>query len=282
MAARISITVLMFLVAIPIGLEFVIYDAAHSFKQLKRMRGFWISWASSTWVSFLGMATVEWATRLLDRQWSWRSAWLIRSLLQVTVGVLVPLAIVVAWNAGFFYRRGVTLDLEAYFESEFWLAAILLIVFNAICCLVLWHDRNAKRAARNYGVQWGHDVPASSEDASSAEALAKEKGVDLADLIANAAYIEVSVRTCIVYRMDGGQEVYAMTLDAMEAIVTGPHLCRIHRQHIVHRQSIAQVDKNLAKHACTVSLTKPYSGMQLKVGPTYLQPFFKWMESEGG
>ena len=143
---RIIVLGVLFLLAIPIGLEFVIYDTPYPFGQLRQLPGFWLSWGSSSGVSFVAMVVVACATCLLHRQWPWPSDVLTRLMLQVAIGVLIPLAIVVAWNAGFFYRSGATLHLETYFESEFWLTLILLVILNGVCCLVfiLLEDRKIK------------------------------------------------------------------------------------------------------------------------------------------
>ena len=274
---RIIVSVLFFLLAIPIGLEFVLYDAPYSFSELKGMVGFWISWASSTAITFVGMIIVECATRLVNQQWPWNTDWLIRLSVQVAVGVLLPLATVVAWNAGFFYTRDATLNLEPYLESEFWLVVILLVIHNAVCSLllVIWADRKVKGSAG--AMRYTNRM----HTRDNRESLAEKVGIDVSALTNTAAYIEVSGRTCIIYRFDGGKEVYTVTLDAMEIALKGAIFCRIHRKHIVNRKAIAVVETNLAKHACSLSLVEPYTNKSLRVGPAYLNTFLNWMEMGG-
>lgn len=250
---RILVSILLFLLAIPIGLWFLLHDNPFPFNKLKHLWGFWLSWGLSTGIAYLAMTLVEYGTRLL---------------IQFAAGFLIPLAVVVAWNAGVFYGRDTATNLEPYFDSEFWLTLILLLVFNGLCCvvLVLWK------------AHFGRTVIKVGNDA------AKQKGssdvdLDIAHILSVCAYIEVVGRQCKVHRMDGGHEWYGVTMERMGKLLAGPHCCQIFRMHIVARQAIAEIDHHSRKRKCRVKLKAPYADVTLVVGQHYQKDFLKWLES---
>lgn len=275
--------VLLFLLAIPIGLWFVMYDNRFEFKELLPYRGFWLSWGSSAAVAFLALLVVTYTTGWLHSRWPWRGTalrWVAQGALQALLGWAVPLVLLWAWNAGLFYGRGQTLRLEDYAEGEFRVAAILLAVFNVVCCVVLAAWQGIVARVGRMGGAGGADVAALTDEVEDTGAdIVASAGVDVSDLVENCAYIEVSGRTCIVYRMDGGKEAYAMTLDAFERLLDGPQFCRIFRNHIVNRKAIRSWEFVARKRKCTVMLHPPYDGVQLRVGQRYQRAFLKWVDS---
>jgi len=267
------VAMLLFLLAIPVGLWFLLYDNPYPFDRLKRMWGFWSSWASSTGCTFVAMVGVAYLTVQLHRRWPWDKPWATRLALQLGLGVALPLALVLAWNAVFFVERNAVFQLQAYYDAEFRLAAILLVVFNGICAAVLeiWRRLPGRM------VGGGDAVGAEGQEMGNDGREETLPPIDIAYLTANCAYIEVSGRTCVVYRLDGGKELYTITLDAMERLLRGPHFCRIFRNHIVNRKAIRDWEFIARKRKCRVLLHEPYQDVALVVGQHYQKQFLAWI-----
>ncbi len=279
---RTLVSALLFILAIPIGLWFLLHDTEYTFAQLKYHWGFWLSWLFSTLIAFAVMTLGEYATRLLDRHVPWHGNRSKRLGIQLGVGVALPLAVAVAWNAGIFTGREATANLDPYFGSEFWLTALLLLVFNALCCvaLVLWRHLQGLVARAGQAVEQARELKRQADEKlamriTAARTPAKRRRqasgeLDTEHLLAHAAYIEVANHACQVFRSDGGKEVVVGSMDQLEADLAGTDIRRIHRKHMVHRQAIAKLELDRANHRNFVRLAEPYQDVKLRIGETYL------------
>lgn len=223
---RVLVSILLFILAVPIGLWFLLHDSPYPFSKLKYLWGFWLSWVLSTLISFLVMTLGEYATRLLDKNFPWHINWTKRLIIQLGVGVALPLAVAVAWNAGVFTGRKAVMNLESYFGSEFWLTLALLLVFNALCCTVLlvWRHLTGLIARAEETAEQARDLKRQAEErlAMKVEAArdrsvrkkAADSAIDTKHLLQHAAYIESCGHACQVFRFDGTQELVVKRMDA--------------------------------------------------------------------
>lgn len=269
---RILVSALLFVISIPLGLWFVMHDSPYAFKQLKYLWGFYLSWGLSTLVAWGVMTLVEYGTRVADRLLPWRKAAAKRVAVQLGVGVLVPFAFALAWNAGVFSARKAADHLYDYFDSEVWLTLILLLVFNGVCCLVLF--------------LWKGHFGRTVVEVHNEAAKQKDNGgvaIDVAHVLDVCAYVEYigSSRQCKVNRMDGTHEWYGVPLEHMEQLLKGPQCCRIFRNHIVARQAIDRVEHNAKKRKCSVFLKAPYGQVELIVGQSHQREFLAWYDAAG-